>query len=221
MAQIDQVCCHDSITQYSKCVHIRLGKCGKCIKLGEIIKSNANTATKKKAQYERKDHIDLCNAERAYYHRRIAYSRLNPAAAISMIIDGSSPVCTLSVVCNSICSLLIKVVFPWIFPIPKEYLKSHRFKLRINGIINHGLDFRTLWLHSGCWGKGPNLTCSLLLHHLMEAEAMQGTLPPTLYLQVYTPLYMVALPIFAFRWIIVLERIRISMCFLFYVGWFI
>jgi hypothetical protein len=57
--------------------------------------------------------------------------------------------------------------------------------LRINGIIDHGFNARFFWLHAGLWGKGANLTCSLLLNHLWLVATSHSKLPPTLYLQVH------------------------------------
>jgi hypothetical protein len=152
-----------------------------CIKLGATIQTGVG-AEKRKAKADYEKHRKLFDAERAAYHSRIAKSKRNSGTHMSVIIDGSSPVCNF--LCPYVWVDLFQVPMPWIFPFPKDYLKSHRFKLCVNGLINHGFNERTLWLHGNQWGKGPNMTCSLLLHHFKIIADTKTQLPSTLWLQV-------------------------------------
>jgi hypothetical protein len=69
---------------------------------------------------------------------------------------------------------------------PKDYLRTKRLRVNPYGFIDHGSGQRELWLHMGAWGKGPNVTFSLFLHHLLETKAVHtdGAYPTTLYYQV-------------------------------------
>ena len=80
----------------------------------------------------------------------------------------------------------MQILFPWVYPMPKDYLHTKRMKVNPYGFINHGTNLRELWLHTGAWGKGPNVTFSLLLHHLLSMHTAypDDNQPTTLYYQV-------------------------------------
>ena len=163
----------------------RLGKCGICIKLkADGTNNKLPRATKDDALRRLREHLELTSKEKDQYHLRCAQAIRSNERIISIIGDGASPV---SVSMNLVFAYHIdQILFPWVYPMPKDYLRTKRLRVNPYGFIDHGSSQRELWLHMGAWGKGSNVTFSLLLHHLLATKAFysNGTYPPTLYYQV-------------------------------------
>ena len=76
------------------------------------------------------------------------------------------------------------VILPFCIPTPSSWKDLHLYKLGVHGIINHGLKKRSLWLHQGQFGCGPDFAISVLHSHLREVlTAPNAHQPSTLYLQ--------------------------------------
>eukprot|EP01103_Thecamoeba_quadrilineata_P009529 TRINITY_DN192_c0_g1_i13.p1 TRINITY_DN192_c0_g1~~TRINITY_DN192_c0_g1_i13.p1 ORF type:complete len:858 (-),score=130.06 TRINITY_DN192_c0_g1_i13:38-2350(-) len=131
----------------------RLGKCDTCTRLSQNIQSATSDDQKDLLRKERKDHTKLTQAERRSYHQRRFLGRENPREHLSIIIDASSG-----------------IHLPHISPIPKGFSYNDRLKLTIFGVIDHSHSLKKLYCLLPVWNLGPNLTITILMHHLYDLK---------------------------------------------------
>ena len=99
----------------------------------------------------KQEHLLLVEQERTTYHQHQLFAVGDPASFMSIIMDGSTD-----------------IILPFCIPTPSSWKDLHLYKLGVHGIINHGLKKRSLWLHQGQFGCGPDFAISVLHSHLRE-----------------------------------------------------
>jgi hypothetical protein len=174
---------------------IRFAKCSYCVSQSEEIDNNRNPTTTARLRKELNDHIHAQSKDRAMYAniKNIAKSSRNSTLSIS--IDGSDMSC---------------YGLPYFNQKTKETEKGFKIPIKLTGVIVHGHGHIVYTFPTNI-PTGANLTIDCL-HRTLDfmqkryAEYEGNALPRVLFIQV----------IFDFidfiRWIIVGERIKISLC---------
>jgi len=154
--------------------HVKLPKnsrLGKCLQCSEFIrrklKATSITEASKIAQ-QRTAHLTEMFEERQAYSSRAHEAKTFPHQAMSVIIDQSDA-----------------IQLPAVAYYPKAWIKlQKRMPMHVGGLIDHWFGNRIYFHPQPCFGKGANLTISILHNHLQRRFA-DSTLPrpPLLYLQ--------------------------------------
>lgn len=145
-----------------------LGTCNVCASTNDSIATKQMTRHQCEAlKLSKQKHLLLVEQECTAYHQHQLLAVGDPGSYMSIIMDGSTD-----------------VVLPFCVPTPSSWKDLHLYKLGVHGIINHGLRKRTLYLHQGQFGCGPDFTVSVLHTHLHDVlTSSRACKPSTLYLQ--------------------------------------